>query len=472
MFLLKNKIVKNFSILTSTNLVIQLLSILSSIRLARQLQPVGYGMLNLVFLQSGIFAILAMYGLRFVIIRHIARNRQDAFKIFQVSNQIRLISTTLALLIAIGYNLLQSVQLVSHGALIALLVIIVFQSIWDSIESVAFGFEKMQASGYINLVFTVVWIIELYAIPNHLFTVSTLLFTYVINQVLKTILYYFWLRVNVLKLSNSYSFNGFNDHKLLLQQSHYYLMLAILALVINQLPILLLQFNSTVEQIGLFNLGNSLLSPLQMMLNMLLTALFPMLARLSIDNQQLFAKRIKILLNIIIIAGIWGCLCFALFSDDVVSILYGAAYATSAKIIVIQCWFTVLFAISSTIGTVLNAYDKQKRLTQISLIYAIISAPIFYYGTKHGAIGLAWAFVIAAFINMSYQWIIFRKLLNNQISYLYALLAFSIIGILSLVTNLFKIDWALPYRLVLVIFLSLFFFLYLYKVEYVKIKTN
>lgn len=472
MSIFKNKIIKNFSVLTGTNLLIQVLSILSSIRVARQLQPAGYGLFNLVNLQVTIFSIFAAYGLRIVVIRHIARNKQDARKIFTISNQIRLITTSIALLLAFGYSQLHNKQSLPPALVFALLLLIVFQSFWDSIDSVSFGFEKMQTSGIVNLCMTIVWIIEIYLIPNHLFKVSTLLFAYVINQGTKTIIYYIWLRRKILLNIPTKKIIGIEEHKAIIRQSNFYFILAIFSSIQSQIPILLLQFNSSIDQIGLFNLGNRILSPLQMMLSMLLTALFPMLSRLAVDNKPLFAERVKSLLNIIVLTGIWGSLCFSLFSQDIVKLLYGDAYITTANVILVQCWFTVLFAIFCTIGTILSALDKQKLLATLSIFYGVIASPIFYFGTKYGAIGLAWSFVIAAFLNMTYHWVIFRNLLDKQISVLYSFVIFGSIGVLSFLTYNFKIELSFVYRLCIGILISAGVFTYMYKVEFLKIKNK
>jgi O-antigen/teichoic acid export membrane protein len=464
-----SKIIKNFSVLTGTSLLIQVLSILSSIRLARQLQPIGYGLFNLVTLQVTIFSIVSVFGLRIVVIRHIARYKQDARKIFKVSNQIRIITTIVALLLAAGYSLLHNKQSLPSVLSWALLLLIIFQSFWDSIDSVSFGFEKMQTSGVINLIMTVIWITEIYLIPNRLFTVKILLIAYVINQGARTLIYYVWLRQNILRKIPFETITGFTQHKLLIRQSNFYFILALFTSIQSQIPILLLQFNSHIDQIGLFNLGNRILSPLQMMLSMLLTALFPMLSRLAIDNKPLFAQRIKSLLNIITLTGIWGSLCFSLFSKDIVKLLYGNAYITTANVILVQCWFTVLFAIFCTIGTVLSALDKQKLLATLSIFYGVIASPIFYFGTRYGAIGLAWSFVIAAFLNMTYHWIIFRNLLEKRLSIKYSIIMFSSIGVLAFVTYRYKVEFSLIYRLSIGILLSLALFSYIYKVEYSKL---
>ncbi|MEP7110016.1 MAG: oligosaccharide flippase family protein [Ferruginibacter sp.] len=472
MSIFNNKIIKNFSVLTGTNLVIQVLSILSSIRMARQLQPVGYGLFNLVTLQATIFSIVAAYGLRIVIIRHIARNRQDVRKIFSASIQIRMITTLIALVLAIGYNQLKSQQSLSAVFLFAVLLLIVFQTFWDSVESIFFGFEKMAISGILNLIFTIVWIAEIYIIPDRFFSVTMLLYAYVFNQVAKSIIYYFLLHRKILIHGEPSSASGYSDHKELIRQSNFIFIVAVFTAIQNQIPILLLQFNSSVDQIGLFNLGNRILSPLQMMLSMMVTALFPMFARLAVDNKPLFAQRIKSLMNIIVLTGIWGCSCFALFSRDIVHLLYGDLYITSANVILIQCWFTIFVAIYNIIGMVILANDRQKLLAKLSIIYGVLAAPVFYLGSKHGATGLAWAFVIAAFVNMTYHWVIFRNLLQKRISILYSFGIFVVIGLLSYGTFLYKIDYSFTLRLVTGALLSAALFTYMYKVEYSKIKLK
>jgi len=472
MSLFKNKIIKNFSILTGTNILVQVLSIFSSIRLARQLQPEGYGVFNLIALQASIFSIIACYGLRLVIIRHIARNNNDARKVFVLSGHIRIVTTAISLILVFFYNLVYSQESLSALLVLAVMALIVFQTSWDTIESIFFGFEKMETSGIINFIFTLIWIAEIYFIPNNKFTVETLTFAFLINQGLKSLLYYFLVHISIFKKLPPTTFTNYAEHVDLIKQSNFFFVLAIFSSIQNQIPILLLQFNSTVDQIGLFNLGNRILSPLQMMLNLLLASLFPMLSRLAIDNKPLFAIRVKSLMNIIIFSGILGSVLFALFSNDVVHLLYGDAYKTSAKVILIQCWFTVLFAIFCTIGSVLSALDKQKLLSQLSIIYSVTAFPIFFIGAKYGAIGLAWAFVIAAFINMTYHWVIFRNSLDKNISIFYSLIIFFTICILCLYTGIYMVEMSLNVRLIQCLFLLSLFIFYIFKIELKNLSRN
>jgi O-antigen/teichoic acid export membrane protein len=205
------------------------------------------------------------------------------------------------------------------------------------------------------------------------------------------------------------------------------------------------------------------------MLNTLLTAIFPMLSRLAIHDSKKFVFRIKSLLNITIMLGIWASFSFALFSHNVVEFLYGNVYKTTAEIIVIQCWYTLLFAIFCIIGTVLSALDKHRLLSFLSMIYTIISLPLFYLGSKDGAIGLSIAFVISAFINMTYHWIIFRKALDNEITIIYSASLFFIIGLLIYLSYNFNFNISIIIKFIIEIFITLFFIIIFYKTEYKKL---
>jgi O-antigen/teichoic acid export membrane protein len=438
------KIVKNFSVLTGTNLLIQFLSILSSIRLARLLLPEGYGLYNLLLVQAGFFSIIAVYGLKLVVIRVVARNKENSKKVFIISNHIRLFTTAIAVICLFAYNLFINEVNISFFLLLLLAIFICFNSFWDSIESISFGNELMGSSGLISLVFTALWVIIVYIIPKVYFSILILFTVFCAIQIVKTISYYWWLNKIIFKGEIQVLFNKDLNYKLLISQSNYYFVLAIGTAFQNQFPLLVLNQNSTLDQVGIFNLGFRILSPLQMVLVLALTSLYPSLSRLSYENKELFTKRIKNLLNLMVIIGVWGCICFTLFSKEVVLFLYGKAYLDSAKVILIQCWYTILFGIFSTIGTVLSSYDKQKKLAILSVIGGIISLPISFWGSKYGAIGLAWAFVITAYINMTYHWIVFKSILTPYLTFSYSFVIFSIL-ITATICSLF-----LPFEISLI----------------------
>lgn len=441
--LLGNKIFKNFSVLTATSIIIQFISILSSIRLARLLHADGYGYFNLILVLSNIFLIISSYGLKQVIIRYVARNRTESRFVFHLSNQIRLFTTIISVICLLAYNVFVNDKPFPPFVLILLSVIIIFQSVWEAVECIAFGNERMEPSGYINLAFTILWVISVYVVPKERFNPEFLLVIYVLIQCLKSLVYYFWLKKDIFDVSKQHNENHSLNHAFFIKQSNYYFVLAVFTSLQTQVPILFLSHNSSYDQVGIFNLGNRILGPLQMVIMTALTALYPSLSRLAITDKELFSKRVKVLLNILVIIGIWGCLCFTLFSKEVVLLLYGKEYIESVNVILTQCWFTLLFGIFCTIGTVLNSFDKQRLLAILSIVYGILCVPVFFIGSKHGAIGLAWAFVISAYVNMTYHWVVFRNLLSPGITVVYTIKLFSILIFASLISLFNPFDFSL-----------------------------
>lgn len=461
--LFKSKVLKNFSVLTLTNILIQVISIVSSIRLARFLQPEGYGIFNLLNVQVGLFSVLAVYGLRLVIIRHIARHKEDSEIVFKISNKIRIVTTIVSILLLFVYNLLSNNSQTTFFLLILVSFLIVFQTLWDSIESIAFGNEKMQASGYINLGATIIWIISIYLVPENHFKVEVLFTIFTINQFLKSVFYYIWLKRSILNELKSSNDNHHINSIFFIKQSNYYFILAVFSALQNQFPVLILSSQSTVDQVGIFNLGYKILSPLQMVLNMALTALYPSFSRLAIENKELFTKRIKSLLNIILIFGIWGCISFTFLSEDIVLLLYGKAYLQSASVILVQCWFTVIYAIFCTTGTVLNSFDKQKTIALLSIIQGILSLPFFYFGAKNGAYGLAMSFVIAGLFNMTYIWMVFKATLKPYLSTMYSVKYLSILLLAILSYFILPTTLNLFYKILIIIIFSVFTLIYILK---------
>jgi O-antigen/teichoic acid export membrane protein len=469
--LLSNKIIKNFSVLTATNIFIQLLSILTSIRLARLLQPAGYGLYNLLLIQGSLFSIIAAFGLHLVIIRYVARNRSDSKYVFGISIQIRIASTLCAILILFIYNIFINKVSITPFFLFLLSFYIIFLTFWDSVQNIAFGNERMESAGYLNLLFTCVWVIAVYAIPKDFFNIDILLSIFIFIQILKTFSYYFWLKKKIFSKINPTTIKPDINYKSIIKQSKYFFILAVMGTFQTQLPVLMLNQNSSLDQVGIFNLGYRILSPLQMVLNVALTSLYPYFSRLAFENKELFVKRIKNLLNLIVVLGVWCCICFSLFSREVVLLLYGNAYLSSAKVILIQCWSTLLFAIFSTIGTVLSSFDKQRMLAILSIVHAFIAISIYYWGTKYGAIGLAWAFVISAYLNLTYHWIVFKNFLSPYITISYLVILSAIIILFNIGTLFVPFELSFTLKIVLVISVTLIAVYYLKNKE-LKIITS
>ena len=185
--------------------------------------------------------------------------------------------------------------------------------------------------------------------------------------------------------------------------------LAVLTAISNQFPVLILEARSSIEQVGIYNAGAKLLNPVKLLLAISLTAIFPNISSYYLKNKALFIAVVSNGIIVFFTIGAMVGFVFMLFSDTLIVIIFGGDYADAAKVISIQVWYTVLYSIFSLMGTTLGAIGKQKQLSFLSLGYAVVALPVYWIGSKNGAVGLATSFLIAACINFVYHWAYFKN---------------------------------------------------------------
>jgi O-antigen/teichoic acid export membrane protein len=267
---LKRPVIQNFSVLTFSNILVQGFNVFTSIKIAKNLMPEGYGFYSFILSLSAIYVVIASLGMRNVIVRGIAINKGDAGKQFTTS----LISRTgmffVVVLAIIVYNSWFS-KITLSGWYVFWLCMHIFSMLhWDTVESVTFGHEKMKYSAYINLVLTVCWFGLIMILPAGYIEPYTILVLTVILQLVKTFLLGGWAYANKM-----FSFVAIPSRREIagrLKESFPFYVLAIFTLFTSSLPIIYLEHLSTYEEIAYFNIAGRLISPLQLLLFTLLSS--------------------------------------------------------------------------------------------------------------------------------------------------------------------------------------------------------
>ena len=412
-----NKTLKNFSILTISNAITQFLIIFTSIKIARSLNTLMFGTYNLLQVHVSIFGVLASLGLRNIIIRNIARDKTIVKRVFFIATIIRLAG----FLFSIG---LFFIYFFFHKQYDIILFVLVIQCILSTVlldifESVAFGLEKMEFSGIINLIFTLFWLVTIMLLPKKYFSVQLLFGFYVFFTSLKTIVYF-------ASIYKSDFIKGFSSEKVdrhqiteFSKECFPYYSLSIFTLLITQVPLLFLEYRSGVEQIGFFNIASKILIPINLVLLSALAAIFPNLSRLFITDYKLFIKNVKLIFTLIALFGIAGAFGVTLFRKEVIILLYGEKYITSSLVLGYQCWYIAIYSGVCFIGTILGAINKQKQLNYLIMGCTFIQVPIMWYGAKFGAQYLSAAFLIATFIVLLINIFVLNEYLKDELSFVF-----------------------------------------------------
>ncbi|MCL4544113.1 MAG: oligosaccharide flippase family protein [Chloroflexi bacterium] len=410
-----DKFTRNWSLLVLSSVGGQALGMLATIRVARVLSPEGYGLYNLVQTVAGLGAVVAGLGLRNVIIRQCARQPEWSGLILSASALMRAGMLIMAGAGVMLYSLVSPDHLVSTygGVTVGLLVALMA---WDLVESVFFGLERMEFSAGINLVGAAVWAGVTWGFPSSWLVTLNVTIGFALVQFLKSAAYLVvtyssgCIRLHGQPMRQGGQAAWLRSQGLgLLRQSVPFYWLALLAAATNQVPILLLMERSGGAEVGLYNAGYRLIYPMQMLLLTALTALYPGLSRTSGNDDEQFVVTVRRALLGIALLGSVGATTVGLLRSELALFFFGSAYLPAADSVAFQCWYTVLFAVYSLVGTVLAARDRQRWLAWLSTCYAVSTVPIVWLGAGGGASGLAASMLLAAVVGLSYHWYVLQK---------------------------------------------------------------
>ena len=240
---------------------------------------------------------------------------------------------------------------------------------------------------------------------------------YFILNALKTVVYFIALRKTGCLTGGADDVNWKENALYIIKQSLPYYYLNLLTLVSNQIPILFLEYRSGVEQVGFFNIANKILTPMNLILNTALIALFPNLSKIFISDNQLFVKRVKHIFVIISLLGIVGAFAVTFFRTEAISIIYGKKYISSVLVLSYQCWYMALYSLVCLIGTLLGAIDRQKELGYLSIVSTVIQVPILWVGSKYGAEYLSAAFLVATIIGFVIHAFVINNFLKHSLKF-------------------------------------------------------
>jgi O-antigen/teichoic acid export membrane protein len=298
-------------------------------------------------------------------------------------------------------------------------------------ESTFWGHEQMLTPAILNVSTSVLWLgIILFCTSKINFSVNQLFSIFIAIQVLTALCYF-------IVLYSKKAFKGtvqpfFSSSKALIGQSWPYFVLVVLNLPYTYLTNNFLDINSTKTEIGFFNLTQKMMSPISLVITFSLSALFPNLSKLWMDDQEKFKRIINQTTKLFFLMALVLCFLYTSFAEDIVKLFFNTKYYAIIKISQMQVWYVFLMGINSLIGTIWGATNNEKMLVKSSIINVIIAFPILYFSSKYGALGLSYGYVLSFAIFEIYLWIDFKKSINIKIDNdLLMWLAFAILFLLS-----------------------------------------
>lgn len=448
---------KNFSYLIAGNITSRAINMVTNVIVARWLEPAGYGLYSLVLTYVSLYSAISSLGLQYIINKLVARNQDNSRKFFYICLVLRCIGYLIAVVVFL-FSDIASFHL-DTIILYAVLIGIFCDSLWGGLQSIAFGMQRMEWNSIIDVstaALTLFTYILLQLSSNNLITVETVTWIYIGIYIIKNITYWGVLEKTHL-ITGNYSIKSIQkkECKTIIRESSPFYILVLMGLFTNQLPIVFLEDHSGINEVAYFNTANKLLLPLTILLSNALTALFPNQSQSFVQDREKFWRTSKQMLLIIIIGGSLLAFSVSVLKDDIVWLLYGQNYNSTGNVMAYQCWYIVLFAVFSLNGNILGAADKQKILMVESIVYAVITTPIIYYGSFYGADGLSISYVIASVINLFYLYYILHKISKSIFNFRTVIISLFIILFFSCFAYLIPSDTTIIVKVGLIVLIWL-----------------
>ncbi|SHI94644.1 flippase [Aquimarina spongiae] len=384
----QNKIVKNILWLFFDKILRMSLGVLVSIYLAKYLGPTEYGELSFCVSFLYFFLVVSMLGMEPILVREITKSPSKTDEIISTSIVLRICSGFILFVVSV----LTAFYLYGLSKFFFIL-IISFQLFFQAGDVFGSLFLAKVKSKYVviskNVGFIISSILKLILI---FLNVSLLTFAYAILIeffiALLLLIYFF----NKSEVEFKFSYFDTSLAKELLISSSPLILSSIFYVVYTKLDQVMIEFLSDSEQVGYYAVANKLSEVWFFIPTVVVNSFYSEIVALKNTNYKKFKDRILELMTLLSFLSVILILGFSLFSEVIITFLYGQEYASSVPIFNVHIWSCLIVFSAVVSGVWYVATDLQKytfyrtgvgALVNVSLNFALI--PLY------GGLGAAYA---------------------------------------------------------------------------------
>jgi O-antigen/teichoic acid export membrane protein len=407
------KYFKNTSWLLCEKLLRMILGFFITIWVARYLGPEEYGLFSYVISFVGLFSVVSTLGLDAIVMRELVKYEEKRDKLLGSAFFLKFIGA-----ITVFILLSLSTIFVSHEIRVTQLTFIVATSLlFQSLNVIDFYFQsKVLAkkivfsntiSLFISSIVKVILIIneaplEAFAVvivADSAITICGLVYFY-LNSDLKIIKWNIDKSIMISLLKDSWP-----------------LMLASASFVIfSNIDNLMIESMLNTHAVGVYNASYKLVTLWYFLPGLILGSLMPAMVSASTKSDVLY-KRMQYVASMLIYISLVIPIIYITFSEQLISITYGAEFKESSSILVVLVWVNCLIFYNSCWNRWMIIQNKTKRLLSFHLYTAVFNI-IFNLVLipKYGSVGAAYALLLSLFLTYLIHFILYKEMLSLLIS--------------------------------------------------------
>lgn len=371
--------------------------ILVSVILARFLGPVDFGYLNFSIAFVYVFLVISNLGLEPVLIREITLSPEKRQKLVSTSFFMRSGASIVLYLLCVFLA-----KYFNPDINTTLLIFIIGTQIIFQITDVFFTvFMAEINSKYVVLAKNVGFLISGLVKILFVFLKMKLAYFAVATSIefLICLIFITWYLYNKTDVRIRLDYFDFGLAKKLIRSSYPLILSSIFYVVYTKLDQVMLGYLSSSAEVGYYAVASKLSEVWYFIPAAIANSFYPELVRLHRDNKEAFKKLIVNLMTALVSFAIVLSVFFTLFSEFLITLLYGETYQSAAPILTIHIWSCVIVfsAVISGSWFVINKLEKYSfyrtgtgAVLNVAMNFVLIP--------MYGALGAAAATLIAKII--------------------------------------------------------------------------
>lgn len=362
------KVAKNTSIIIAGEVIFRIISLFVTIYLARYLGTVGFGKYNFVFAYLAFFGIITDLGLQTILVREMSRNPSVAPKLIGNAYIIRFILTVFAVALA--------------------LIIISFMPYPPDTTSyvyiAAFTLLFLSFNGFYVTIFQTNLRMEYYIIAKLVFKVLSavliLWIIFVLQGTLAQIILVLVFSEGIGTMINYYFSRKFVsprfdiDFKLwryLFKEALPVALSSVFWIIYYQTDIVMLSLMKGDAEVGLYSAAYKLYEPLTLIPSAFAISLLPIMSASFKSSKDTLIKSYRLGFRYLQITTLPIAVGITLLAHKIISLIYGAEFASSATVLQILVWGLAFTSANVVITNLLVSIGKQNLTTLSTLLCAI-----------------------------------------------------------------------------------------------------
>ncbi len=395
------RLFKNTTILMLANSLQPLISFYLVVEISELMGAEGLGAYNTIFNYVLIFQISAAFGLRNLLTRDLAQQKEKTRRFMIDGSVIALIFSVLSMLaMSLVVQLLSENPVVIAGTMIASLSLIA-SGLADVYEGAIRGYERLSQIGYAWLGENLARVlISLWLIFSG-YGIIELVWVFVVLRFLKTGYYFLYLSRTIVVPFGRIDWAFVRE---LTAQARVFAVTLLAVTIYWRADIIMLESMRSDAEAGFYSASYRFLALSIVLIDSFVHSLFPVISGYFRTSQQQFEKACRKSLRLLVFVTVPMAALMSLQAGNIIRMIYPEEYEPSIRVLQIIIWTLVPYAVSQVFAYALVA-SKRQNIDMIVNITAMSANIIlnFILIPRYGFIGATVATLISIHIYVAVQ---------------------------------------------------------------------